>query len=433
MEKFKDDDWMLCPEEIPERLFEYIRNVVLAEDHVLLYKKGNILGFCYDCKEEVYAQPWSEKFYQGARVRCPNCGGLVQCVKEDSRNFLAENVENVVIAQKGTDGETVFFRQWRVLRDPSGEWNDLKKWLKDEVEFSERTAQNFMRIAKEYRNPQLISDIGNSASKAIMLLSMPVEEREEFVGEAHEINGEEKTVAEMTTKELQEVLKELDAERKEKEQLKKQLDLFEDEAQRKQDEAVDAAYSQGEEQIKRLSELKEQAEAAAREAEKKVAELQGEVSELQMQKEQTTLLDATELEKIRMEAEAEANKKAEAALQKKLDKAKKEAEKAKKEAKEAQAAIEAHEEAQKEAEETALALKERLKLVQEEADKKVRLAGNQEMAVFKVHFENVQMEFNEMMTCIDNLQEKEPEEAGKMRTAMKSLCQNIMQILEDKQ
>lgn len=306
---------------------------------------------------------------------------------------------------------------------PHGAWGE---WLKNEVDFSERTAQNFMRIAKEYTNPQLIADIGNSASKAIMLLSMPEEEREEFVGEAHEINGEEKTVAEMTNKELQEVLKELEAERKEKEKLKKQLDLFED-------EAVDAAYSQGEEQIKRLSELKEQAEAAAREAEKKVAELQGEVSELQMQKEQTTLLDATELEKIRMEAEAEANKKAEAALQKKLDKAKKEAEKAKKEAKEAQAAIEAHEEAQKEAEETALVLRERLKLVQEEADKKVRLAGNQEMAVFKVHFENVQMEFNEMMTCIDNLQEKEPEEAGKMRTAMKSLCQNIMQILEDKQ
>lgn len=313
---------------------------------------------------------------------------------------------------------------------PHGKWGE---WLKDEVDFSERTAQNFMRIAKEYTNPQLIADIGNSASKAIMLLSMPAEEREEFVGEAHEINGEEKTVAEMTTKELQEVLKELEAERKEKEQLKKQLDLFEDEAQRKQDAAVDAAYSQREEQIKRLSELKEQAEVAAREAEKRVAKLQEEVSELQMMKEQTTLLDATELEKIRMEAEAEAKKKAEAALQKKLDKAKKEAEKAKKEAKEAQAAIEAHEEAQKEAEETALALKERLKLVQEEADKKIRLAGNQEMAVFKVHFENVQMEFNEMMTCIDNLQEKEPEEAGKMRTAMKSLCQNIMQILEDKQ
>ena len=74
-----------------------------------------------------------------------------------------------------------------------------------------------------------------------------------------------------------------------------------------------------------------------------------------------------------------------------------------------------------------------MKLVQEEADKKIRLAGNQEMAVFKVHFENVQAEFNEMMTCIDVLQEKESEEAGKMKIALKSLCQNIMQILEDKQ
>lgn len=138
MEKFKDDDWMLCPEEIPEGLFEYIRNVVLAEDHVLIYKKGNRKGFCYDCKEEVYAKPWSGKFYQNVNVRCPNCGGLVHCVLETSENFLVENVENVVMAQKGTDGETVFFRQWRVLRDPSGEWKELKKWIKETVRYAIR-------------------------------------------------------------------------------------------------------------------------------------------------------------------------------------------------------------------------------------------------------------------------------------------------------
>lgn len=138
MEKFKDDDWMLCPEEIPEGLFEYIRNVVLAEDHVLIYKRGNRKGFCYDCKEEVYAKPWSGKFYQNVNVRCPNCGGLVHCVLETSENFLVENVENVVMAQKGTDGETVFFRQWRVLRDPSGEWKELKKWLKETVRYAIR-------------------------------------------------------------------------------------------------------------------------------------------------------------------------------------------------------------------------------------------------------------------------------------------------------
>ena len=97
---------------------------------------------------------------------------------------------------------------------PHGAWG---AWLQNEVEFSERTAQNFMRIAKEYRNPQLIADMGNSATKALLLLSLPAEEREEFVGEAHEIDGEEKTVAAMTTKEMERLLKELEAERAEKE------------------------------------------------------------------------------------------------------------------------------------------------------------------------------------------------------------------------
>lgn len=307
---------------------------------------------------------------------------------------------------------------------PHGQWGD---WLREEVEFSERTAQNFMRIAKEYRNPQLLADIGNSASKAIMLLSMPAEDREEFVGEAHEIHGEEKTVAEMTNKELQEVLKQLEAERKEKESLKKQLDLFEDEAQKKQDAAVDAAYSEGEEQIRKLSQLKEEAETAAREAEKKAAELQAEVLELQMQKEQTTLLDAGELEKIRAEAEAEANKKAEAVLQKKLEKAKKEAEKAKKEAEEAQAAIEAREAAQKEAEENALALKEKLKQAQEDAEKRGQIAGNQSMAVFKVYFEQFQADANKMMECIRAA--GEPEDAEKMKKAMSGLCHGVLDFL----
>ena len=125
---------------------------------------------------------------------------------------------------------------------PHGAWG---AWLQNEVEFSERTAQNFMRIAKEYRNPQLIADMGNSATKALLLLSLPAEEREEFVGEAHEIDGEEKTVADMTTKEMERLLKELEAERAEKEKLQSQLDLF----QTEKDNAVDAAYKETEDKL----------------------------------------------------------------------------------------------------------------------------------------------------------------------------------------
>lgn len=89
MEKFKEDDWMLCPEEIPEGLFEYIRNVVLAEDHVLIYKKGNRKGFCYDCKEEVYAKPWSGKFYQNVNVRCPKLRRISTLCVRNQRKFFS--------------------------------------------------------------------------------------------------------------------------------------------------------------------------------------------------------------------------------------------------------------------------------------------------------------------------------------------------------
>lgn len=138
---------------------------------------------------------------------------------------------------------------------PHGAWG---AWLQNEVEFSERTAQNFMRIAKEYRNPQLIADMGNSATKALLLLSLPAEEREEFVGEAHEIDGEEKTVADMTTKEMERLLKELEAERAEKEKLQSQLDLFRTE----KDNAVDAAYKETEDKLEALLSRKEAAEQA---------------------------------------------------------------------------------------------------------------------------------------------------------------------------
>lgn len=297
---------------------------------------------------------------------------------------------------------------------PHGAWG---AWLQNEVEFSERTAQNFMRIAKEYRNPQLIADMGNSATKALLLLSLPAEEREEFVGEAHEIDGEEKTVAAMTTKEMERLLKELEAERAEKEKLQSQLDLF----QTEKDNAVDAAYKETEDKLDALVSQKEAAE--------KIAAMESEMDELRMQAEQTALPDESELERIRREAENTANQRAEEAMQKKLDKAKKDAEKAKKEAKEAQAAIEAHEAAQKEAEEAMLKAKEELAQVKADTEKKLKAAGSC-ITVFKVHFEAVQGEINKMLTCIDGVEESEgKEEADKLRKALQSLCQSVQDNL----
>ena len=58
---------------------------------------------------------------------------------------------------------------------PHGKWIP---WLTEQVEFSERTAQSFMRLAREWSNPQALADLG--ATKALALLALPPDERERF-------------------------------------------------------------------------------------------------------------------------------------------------------------------------------------------------------------------------------------------------------------
>lgn len=70
-----------------------------------------------------------------------------------------------------------------------GAWS---AWLKDRVSFSERSAQNFMRLAREYQNPQTFADLG--ASKALALLDIPAEDREAF---AEEVDAEHCSVREL--------------------------------------------------------------------------------------------------------------------------------------------------------------------------------------------------------------------------------------------
>lgn len=78
-----------------------------------------------------------------------------------------------------------------------GEWLD---WLRDRVEFSEASAQRFMRLAREYGNASLVTDLGTS--KALELLALPASEREQFV--------EENDVAAMTKEQLRQAIRERD-------------------------------------------------------------------------------------------------------------------------------------------------------------------------------------------------------------------------------
>ena len=105
---------------------------------------------------------------------------------------------------------------------PHGEWG---KWLAEKVDFSDRTARNFMRVANECSNRQAFSDL--PISKVYALLDLPLEDREEFVNSVHEVNGETKTIDIMSTREVQQLIKEkkeLEQAKVELEQQKKELE-----------------------------------------------------------------------------------------------------------------------------------------------------------------------------------------------------------------
>ena len=70
---------------------------------------------------------------------------------------------------------------------------DWLPWLENEVDFTQRTAQRFMKVSQEFGNTTSMSHLGSG--KLFSLLSLPAEKRETFI--------KENPVNEMTTRELQ--------------------------------------------------------------------------------------------------------------------------------------------------------------------------------------------------------------------------------------
>lgn len=90
-----------------------------------------------------------------------------------------------------------------------GQW---LKWLEEEVEFSRQTADRFIQLSREYANCSPVSNL--SYTKLLALLAIPAEERDAFIEAAHEVDGEQKTVAEMSRRELEQAIKERDEARR---------------------------------------------------------------------------------------------------------------------------------------------------------------------------------------------------------------------------
>lgn len=264
---------------------------------------------------------------------------------------------------------------------PHGEW---LPWLNEKVEFSERTARNFMRLAREWSDRKALSDLG--ASKALTLLALPAEEREQFM--------EENNVIDMTTRQLEQAIKERDEARKAAQAAQAEASTAEQaRAKMAEDMALLNALLNG---------AREDQERARESAEKLAAELE-ELKARPVDVAVETVVDPEAIAKARAEAIAE--------MQAKLDKAKEAKKKAEEKAKEVQEALA---QAQRKLEEQVL------------AEKKTALGADKDIAQFEVFFSQVQETANKMRGLLLKARGREDQTAAQgMERALRALAKAI--------
>ena len=309
-----------------------------------------------------------------------------------------ETITDEILDAKRTGGEAILTigRCLIEAKDmlPHGEW---LPWLNERVELSERAAQRFMRLAREWSNPTALSDLG--ATKALTLLALPVEEREQFMAETHQVDGQEKNVIDMSARQLEQAIRERDEARKAAEAAKADAS------------AAEQARAKMEADMAATKNLLESARADADSAGSRARVLEEKLRMLQEQPVEVaveTVVDPEALEKARAEAVAE--------MQAKLDKAKEAKAKADEKRKQAEASVEI--------------LKKSIERM-EQNEKKAALGSDKDVAQFEVLFNQGQELANKMRGLLLKAREREdPSAAQGMERALKALAELVGRCAE---
>lgn len=290
-----------------------------------------------------------------------------------------------------------------------GGWLDF---LKNETEFSQPSANRFMRIAKEYGEKSNYSALNNlSVTNALQLLALPAEEREEF---AVAVDAEN-----LSSRELEQAIRERDEARK---QLEAEREASEGAALKLADvtSALDA-------EKEKTARLKERTDAQA----VKIMELENRPVEVAVQ-----AADPAEIEKAVADALAEAEKKHKSDVAV-LEKRRKEAEK-----KQAELQAEAAKAMADLKNSTGRAddLKHRVEQLQAELEaakasaESIRKAGaiqsDADVAVFQSFFQAVQENFNRACGLMQKVKARDAEKAAKLARFSRDALAKMAALVE---
>lgn len=316
----------------------------------------------------------------------PDLGRIIaQTMAKPVEGRTIETITDEILDAKRTGGEAILTigRCLIEAKDmlPHGEW---LPWLNERVEFSERTARNFMRLAREWTNRQTLADLG--AAKALTLLALPAEEREQFV--------EDHNVIDMSARQLKEAIRERDEARKAAEVAK--ADASAAEQARAKMEADMAVVNAS---LTAAREEKQKADQEAARLENELAALKARPVEVAVE----TVVDPEAIEKAKAEAVAE--------IKAKLDKAREAKAKADEKRKQAEASVEI--------------LKKSLENM-ERNEKKAALGSDKDVAQFEVLFNQGQELANKMRGLLLKARGREDQTAAQgMERALKALAEAV--------
>lgn len=263
---------------------------------------------------------------------------------------------------------------------PHGEW---LPWLNERVEFSERTARNFMRLAREWSNRQALADLG--AAKALTLLALPPEEREQFV--------EEHNVVDMTSRQLQQAIKERDEARAAAEHAEADAASAEQARAKMADDMrlLNARLEGSREDRDQAIRDREQAIQDADRLEKELAELKARPVDVAVE----TVVDQEAIDKARAEVRAEMKEKLKIARSQR-----------------------------REAEEALAAAQEQLERLRKE-DKRAELSSDKDLAQFELLFGQAQETVNKMHGIMLKVKSRDEDAAGRLGKALKALAEAV--------
>ena len=329
----------------------------------------------------------------------PDLGRIIaQTMAAPVEGRTIETITDEILELKQTAGEAILEIGNRLIEAQSmlshGEW---LTWLTERVEFSPRTAQRFMRLSREWSNATALSHLG--ATKALALLALPADEREQFMTETHQVDGQEKTIIDMSARQLEQAIKERDEARKAAEAAKADASAAE-QARAKMEEDMIVTQNL-------LESARADADSAgsrARALEEKLRMLQEKPVEVAVE----TVVDQDAIDKARAEAVAE--------MQAKLEKAKEAKAKADEKRKNAEASVEI--------------LKKSIAEM-ERNEKKAALGSDKDVAQFEVLFNQGQELADKMRGLLLKARGREdPSAAQGMEKALTALAEAVRRCAE---